>query len=53
VLGAASYFTTGRYGRPAPGPYTLGTNRAAKASAIPLLVVGTIGLVLWLVAVLR
>jgi hypothetical protein len=53
ALGAISYFTTGRYGRPARGAWTRGQNRVAKAAAVPLLVVGAIGLVLWLVGTVR
>ena len=53
ILGAASFFTTGRWARPAPGPYTRGQQRAAKAMAKPLLVVGVAGVVLCIVGLLR
>ena len=53
LLGAGSFLTTGRRGRPASGPYGRGQDRAAKAMAVPLLVVGVIGVVLWVVGSLR
>ena len=47
-LGLGSYAVT-RWGRPPTGPYGRGQQRAWKALAIPLLIVGLLGFVLWLV----
>jgi hypothetical protein len=53
LIGAGSFLTTGRRGRTATGPYGRGQDRAAKAMAVPLLVVGVIGAVLWVVGSLK
>jgi hypothetical protein len=53
LLGGGCWITTRPGSRPASGPYGRGQDRAAKAMAVPLLVIGVIGLVLWGIGALR
>ncbi len=53
LLGGVSYFTTRPGFRRSRGAYGRGQDRVVRAVAIPLLVVGVIGLVLWVVGALR
>ena len=53
VLGGGSYLVTWRGSRPPTGPIARGQVRVWRATAIPLLVVGLIGLVFWLIGTLK
>lgn len=53
ALGAGCYVSTRPGSRQASGPYGRGRDRAARALAIPLLVIGVVGLVLWGIGSLR
>jgi hypothetical protein len=47
ILGGLCWLTTRPGSRRSTGPYGRGQDRAAKFFAIPLLLVGAVGLVLW------
>ena len=49
VLGGACLYTTRPGSRPARGAYNRGQDWMARVLAVPLLVVGVIGVVLWIV----
>lgn len=53
ILGAGFFLTTRPGSRPASGPYGRGKDRTAKALAVPLLIVGVIGAILWIVGSLQ
>jgi hypothetical protein len=53
LLGGGCWLTTRPSDRPASGPFGRGQDRAAKAMAVPLLVIGVIGLLLWGIGALR
>lgn len=53
VLGAGSFLTTRPGSRRAAGPFGRGQDWATKLMAVPLLVIGVIGLVFWAVGSLR
>jgi hypothetical protein len=47
ILGAVCWLTTRPGSRRATGPYGRGQDRAARFFALPLLLVGIVGLLLW------
>lgn len=53
LLGAGCFVTTRPGSRRASGPYGRGQDSAAKVMAVPLLVIGVVGLLLWAVGAVR
>ena len=52
LLGIPFYLFT-RYGRRPPDAYAQGQNDVRRLTAIPLIVIGLVGAVIWIVAALR
>jgi hypothetical protein len=53
VLGGGFFVLTRRGNRRATGPYGRGFDASNKAMAIPLLIAGVVGVILWIVGSLR
>jgi hypothetical protein len=53
VLGGGALLTTRPGSRPAKGPFGRGQDRAGRLMAVPLLLVGAVGLILWAAGSLR
>ena len=53
LLGGGALLMTRRGSRPPSGPFGRGQDRAWRWTAVPLLVVGVAGLVLWAIGSIR